>query len=125
MKSLLKMLVNPFWLMEQLTFYAFVRANFAPIGNQSNRGKAPAHWSYRTDDALATVDGAGYFDNGSTTNTGMRNVLSIGDLIYVAVVDDVDTPTSCTDAGHVVVLSNASGIVDTSDESAIVVTDGD
>lgn len=104
---------------------AFDRANLTPIGGQSSRGKAPQMFAYRTADAHATVDTAGYFDNGTTTNTGMRNVLTIGDIIFVTVVDDVDTPTSLTTYGAHVVLSNASGVVDVSNVTVGVVTDTD
>ena len=105
---------------------AFVKANFPPLGGQSSRGKAPMQWAYATDDTLATVDGVGYFDNGSTTNTGMRNIIKPGDKIYVAVVSSLTAdPWVVADAGNVVVLTNASGIIDTSDETAITITDTD
>ena len=105
---------------------AFAKANFSPIGGQSARGKAPMQWSYATDDSLATVDGVGYFDNGSPTNTGMRNILKPADKIYVAVISDLTAdPWVVSDAGNVVVLTNASGIIDTSDETAITITDTD
>ena len=104
---------------------AFVEANFAPLGGTSSRGTAPAHWTYRTDDAHATVDTSGYFDNGTTTNTGMRSKLAIGDIIHVVVVDDVDTPTSVSTYGPHIVLSNASGVVDVGDVTVGTVTDSD
>jgi len=104
---------------------AFLKANFSPVGATSGRGKAPCVWSYRTADTIATVNTSGYFDNGSTTNTGMRNLLSIGDIIHVSQVDDVDTPTSVTATSTCTVLSNASGVVDVSDGLVHGVTDTD
>lgn len=105
---------------------AFNKENLNPIGGQSRRGKAPMVWSYATEDALATVDGAGYFDNGSTTNTGMRNVLKPGDIIHVVVVSDLTAdPFTVSDAGTLIVLTNASGIIDTSNETAFSLTDSD
>jgi hypothetical protein len=103
---------------------AFVQANFGPIGGQSSRGKVPMQWGYATDDALTVVDTAGYFDNGSTANTGMRNIMKPGDLIHVVVVSDLTAdPWTVSDAAHMVVMTNASGIIDVSDESALTITD--
>lgn len=105
---------------------AFVKANFSPIGGQSARGKAPMQWSYATDDSLATVDSSGYFDNGSTSNTGMRNIMKPGDVIVVVVVSDLTAdPWTVADIGHVVVLTNASGVIDVSNETALTITDTD
>ena len=94
---------------------AFSAANLSPIGGQSFRGKAPMVWSYWTTDSLATVDTAGYFDNGETTRTRMRDLLKVGDVILVSVVDSVTTPTAVTDAGTLIVVSNSAGIIDTTD----------
>lgn len=104
---------------------AFLKANFSPVGATAARGKAPSIWSYRTADTLATVNTAGYFDNGATLNTGMRNVLSIGDIIFVSEVDDVDTPGSVVSSSLVNVVSNASGVIDVSDGTPITITDSD
>ena len=68
-------------------------------------------WSYKSADAIATVNSEGYFNDAS-------DVLKVGDLIYVY---DSNTPT----ANLVVVLSNASGVVDVSDGQAITVADAD
>ena len=46
-------------------------------------------WIYKTDDAHAAIDSAGYFDNGTTTNTGMRDMMNIGDVIFVVVVTNL------------------------------------
>lgn len=97
---------------------AFALANLNPIGGQSRRGKAPQMFGYRTADSHATVDSAGYFNNAS-------KILEIGDIIFVTVVDDVDTPTTCSTYGSHVVLSNAAGVVDVSNVTVGVVTDTD
>lgn len=74
-------------------------------------GNAPRIWVYSTTDAIATVNTAGYFDNAS-------DLLQVRDIIFVC---DTNTPTT-----HLVsVLSNASGVVDVSDGTAIAETDGD
>ncbi len=68
-------------------------------------------WSYTTTDAIATVNTAAYFNDAS-------DVLKVGDLIYVY---DSSTPTG----NLVIVLSNASGVVDVSNGTTIAVTDSD
>lgn len=74
-------------------------------------GKGPRIWVYSTTDAIATVNTAGYFNNAS-------DLLQVRDIIFVC---DTNTPTT-----HLVsVLSNASGVVDVSDGTAIAETDGD
>lgn len=98
---------------------AFVLKNLNPIGGQSkangdpaNEG-APAAYSYITNDTIAVVNTAGYFNDAS-------NVLGVYDSIRV--VSDVDGTPAVHD---VVVLSNASGVVDVSDGAAIALTDTD
>lgn len=88
---------------------AFARANL----NLSSSGAAdaPKIWTYKSADAIATVNTSGYF-NGATRE------LNVGDMIYCY---DTATPT----ASLVVVLSNASSVVDVSDGTAISVTDTD
>lgn len=74
-------------------------------------GNAPRIWVYSTTDAIATVNTAGYFNNAS-------DLLQVRDIIFVC---DTNTPTT-----HLVsVLSNASGVVDVSDGTAIAETDSD
>ena len=90
---------------------AYSVTGLQPIGGQSKAGSAPQMWSYTTTDAIATVNTAGYFNNAS-------DVLKVGDLMYVY---DSNTPT----ASLVIVLSNASGVVDVSDGTTIAVTDSD
>ena len=81
------------------------------IGGQSKAGNAPQIWSYTSTDAIATVNTAAYFNDAS-------DLLKVGDLMYIR---DSNTPT----ASLVVVLSNASGVVDVSDGTAISVADAD
>ena len=90
---------------------AFARAGWNPIGGMSKRGSAPQMWSYTSTDAIATVNTAGYFNSVAVE-------VKVGDLIYV---HDSSTPT----ASLVVVLSNASSVVDVSDGTAISVADAD
>ena len=90
---------------------AYSVTGLQPIGGQSKAGSAPQMWSYTTTDAIATVNTAGYFNDAS-------DVLKVGDLMYVY---DSNTPT----ASLVIVLSNASGVVDLSDGTTIAVTDTD
>lgn len=90
---------------------AYSETGLQPIGGQAKAGSAPQMWSYTTTDAIATVNTAGYFNDAS-------DVLKVGDLMYVY---DSNTPT----ASLVIVLSNASGVVDVSDGTTIAVTDSD
>ena len=90
---------------------AFDRAGWQPIGGQANKGSAPAIWSYTSTDAIATVNTAAYFND-------VSDEVSVRDVILVV---DSNTPT----ANWVNVLSNASGVVDVSDGTAIVETDSD
>jgi hypothetical protein len=86
---------------------AFSAAGLTRIGGASNADL----WFYTTEDAIADVNTAGYFNDAS-------NMLSVRDVIIVA---DTSTPTT-----HLVsVLSNAAGVVDVSDGTAIAETDGD
>ena len=89
---------------------AFAAAGFNVIG-AAKSGNAPSIYTYTSADAIATVNTSGYFNDAS-------DVLKVGDLIYV---HDSNTPT----ASLVVVLSNASGVVDVSDGTTIAVTDTD
>lgn len=90
---------------------AYSETGLQPIGGQAKAGNAPQMWSYTTTDAIATVNTEGYFNDAS-------DVLKVGDLMYVY---DSNTPT----ASLVIVLSNASGVVDVSDGTSIAVTDAD
>ena len=92
---------------------AYNKDNLQPIGGQSKAGNAPQMWSYTAPgtDALADINTSGYFNDASS-------VLKAGDLIYLW---DASVPTGTL----VIVLSNASGVVDVSDGTAIAVTDAD
>lgn len=90
---------------------AYAQSGLQPIGGQSKAGNAPQMWSYKSADAIADVNTEGYFNDAS-------DVLKVGDLIYVY---DSNTPT----ANLVVVLSNASGVVDVSNGQSITVADSD
>jgi hypothetical protein len=92
---------------------AFDKTGFQPIGGQAKAGNAPQMWSYVAPgtDVIADIDGAGYFDD-------VADLLKVGDLIYVW---DSSVPTG----SFVVVLSNAAGVVDTSNATVITMTDSD
>ena len=90
---------------------AYAEIGLQPLGGQSKAGNAPQMWSYKSADAIADVNTEGYFNDAS-------DVLKVGDLIYVF---DSNTPT----ANLVVVLSNASGVVDVSNGESISVSDSD
>lgn len=92
---------------------AYSETNLQPIGGQAKAGTAPQMWSYTAPgtDAIADINTAGYFNSAS-------DVLKVGDLIYVW---DSSVPTGTL----VIVLSNASGVVDVSDGTTVAVTDSD
>ena len=90
---------------------AYAQSGLQPIGGQSKAGNAPQMWSYKSADAIADVNTEGYFNDAS-------DVLKVGDLIHVW---DSSVPTSTL----VTVLSNASGVVDVSDGTALSVADAD
>lgn len=97
---------------------------FQPIGGTGRRGAgtndgAPAVFSYKTADTHATVDGAGYFNE-------ISDLLAIGDIINVVVVTNRGASNEAVATfGQHIVLSNASGVVDTSNVTAGTVTDSD
>jgi hypothetical protein len=100
----------------------FIRRNFAPIGGQSTRGTgpealpgAPQRWSYRTQDAHATVDTAGYFNE-------VRALLEIGDMIDVVVVNG--SGVLQTYGPHIVITKTATA-VDVTNVTVGVVTNTD
>ena len=92
---------------------AYTKDNLQPIGGQAKAGNAPQMWSYTAPsaDAIAAINTSGYFNDAS-------DVLKVGDLIHVW---DSSVPTSTL----VTVLSNASGVVDVSDGTALSVADAD
>jgi|TARA_R100000458_G_C8261121_1_gene236609 hypothetical protein len=92
---------------------AFARSGWSPAGGQSLKGSAPQIWTYTTTDAKTVVDGAGYFNS-------VSDDVTVGDLIY----SYASTGGTATATLHIV-LSNASGVVDVSDGTAIAVSDSD
>lgn len=86
---------------------AFNAANLTRMAGASG----VALWHYTSADAIATVNTAGYFN-------GASGMLNIRDVIIV-----VDSNTPTTNLANV--LSNASGVVDISNGTAIIETDGD
>lgn len=101
----------------------FTRSTFQPAGGQAKAGAgpmtspgAPQLFTYRTDDAAATVDGAGYFNE-------VRHMLEIGDLIYRVTVNAATG--ALVSAGHHVVVDKSATAVDVTDVTALTVTDTD
>lgn len=91
---------------------AFSTTGFTTFG-AAKRGGAPAMYAYKTADAIADVNTAGYFNDLSDT-------LEVGDLIYC--VTSTGSTAVCT---LTQVLSNASGVVDVADGTTLAATDGD
>ena len=92
---------------------AFDSTGLQPIGGQAKAGNAPQMWSYTSTDAKTAIDASGYFNSAS-------GVLKVGDLIYI----HGDTGGTATFSLHPVV-SNASGVVDIGDGTAVSATDSD
>ena len=86
---------------------AFNSANLTQLAH----GNGFALWHYKSADAIATVNSAGYFNDAT-------DMLTIRDVIIVV---DSNTPTTSI----VSVLSNASSVVDVSDGLAVTETDSD
>lgn len=96
---------------------AFKFQNFAAGANNGN-SYAPRIHAYKTDDVLANVDNANYFNDAYSH-------LRVGDLIYVLIVTNLDASNEAVaDAGFMVVNAVAKDAVDVSDVTDIVVTDG-
>ena len=74
-------------------------------------GVGPKLWNYSTSDTIATVNSSGYFNDAA-------NMLNVRDVICVS---DTNAPTT----HWVNVLSNTGSVVDVSDGTVIVETDGD
>jgi hypothetical protein len=85
-----------------------------PIGGQARTGRAPAIWGYTTTDLITAVRVAGYFNPA-------RDMLQIGDLIYVVVTNAGALST----ASWVVVKDKTATAIDVTDQTAITVTDTD
>ena len=101
---------------------SFLRANFTPIGGQSKGGNGGAMslYGYKTDDAHAVVDGAGYFND-------LSDILYPGDIIWVVVLSSAigASPEVVTTYGHHLVLTNAAGVVDCTNVTVGLMTDTD
>lgn len=79
----------------------------------AKRGNAPSVYAYKTTDAVADVNTAGYFNDLSDT-------LAVGDLIYCV------TSTGTTAVATLnYVLSNTAGVVDVNDGTVLANTDTD
>lgn len=91
---------------------AYSSTGFSTIA-ASKAGNAPAMYAYKTTDAIADVNTAGYFNE-------LSSILSVGDLIYCV------TSTGTTAVATLVyVLSNAAGVVDVNDGTTLANTDSD
>jgi hypothetical protein len=86
---------------------AYAASGLARIGGDSNGSL----WMYTSADAIATVNTEGYFNSAA-------NMLAVRDLIIVC---DTNVPST----NFVNVLSNTGTVVDVSDGTAVVETDGD
>ncbi len=91
---------------------------FAVSGNAGG-SRAPRIWTYKSQDTLAAMDTAGYFNDAVAH-------LKIGDKIHAVVVTNLDAANEAVaDAGTLVVLTNDGTTVDTSNETALTLTDTD
>ena len=98
---------------------AFAKANFQPLGGNAKRGAAPQHWTYATLDTAATLDTSGYFND-------MSLLLEPGDVIHrVTWSTAIGTGGTVANYGTHLVLTNAAGVVDVSDETNLTETDTD
>lgn len=89
----------------------------APAGSGEAAGRgAFTVWLYRTEDAAAVVDTAGYFN-------AARSLLTAGDVIWRLTVNTTGVPQ--TSGFHLVNDVPATGAVDVTDVLALTVTDTD
>lgn len=91
---------------------AFNKDGLMLVGG-SKAGNAPQMWTYKTNDLGTDVDTSGYFNS-------MASVLKVGDVIYVHA--DADSTPSF---GFHVVVSNADGVVDVTNATAVGTVDSD
>ena len=91
---------------------AFSSTGFTAVA-ASKRGSAPSVYAYKTADAIADVNTAGYFNS-------LANTLEVGDLIYC-----VTSTGGTAVATLTVVRSNAAGVVDVDDGTTLAATDSD
>jgi len=104
---------------------AFVRDRLQKIGGTSNGylGAGFSVWSYKTDDAVGTVDGAGYFSEAA-------DLLKINDLIIRATVTNIGASNEAWSTGgfHVVSASSISAgthTIDVNNVLALTTIDSD
>lgn len=90
---------------------SFERKNFARVTSQFN--DKPDIWTYASNDSLADVNTAGYFDD-------ISDIIKVNDVINV--ISSINTTAVHS---QVIVLSNANGIVDVSDGVVVNATDTD
>jgi hypothetical protein len=69
-------------------------------------------WHYKTADPIATVNSSAYFTGDAVNMLGVRDVILVSD-------------TNVPSMNWVIVLSNNGTVVDVSDGTVIVETDGD
>lgn len=89
---------------------AFIRSNLALDGAGANTGQ-PQRFSYISIDTDTVISTAAYFN-------GAADILTVGSVINVH-ADSDGTPLH----GRMLVLSNASGVVDVADIEAFTATD--
>lgn len=104
---------------------AFVRDRLSKIGGESGGylGSGFAVWSYKTDDAVGTVDGAGYFADAA-------DLLKVNDLVIRATVTNLGLSNEAWSTGgfHVVSASSISAgahTIDVNNVLALTATDSD
>ena len=86
---------------------AFVRNDFNTIGGQARAGVTPAMYVYPTTEAHTAVDASGYF-------TDISDIVNVGDMIIVH-----GSTGGTRTVTMLIVVSNASGVVDVSDGTTI------
>lgn len=97
---------------------AFNRLRLAMAGNDGN-SDAPRQWNYKTDDAAAVVDTAGYF-------AAARQLLKVGDIIWRVTVTNLGLSNEAVATyGSHIVLTVSSTTVDVSDTTVGTVTNTD
>lgn len=107
---------------------AFIQANFAPVGGQAQRGNAPQVFTYKTTDSIATCNTDKYFNGGSTAAyayKGIYNMVELGDIIDIVVVNSLSAPTSVSAVSRVIVNGKSSGFVDVTDGQLVTTVDSD
>lgn len=95
---------------------AFLARNLIKIAGESTEGIQI--WSYKTDDAAAAVDSAGYFPVGY----GLR----MGDIIFRTTVTNLNLSNEALSTAGVHIVKDVSATaIDVTDTTAYTVTDTD